>query len=438
MDHMKRSKATLGLCLGMLGACLLGVVASAQQASSLSVEKLLGKVVVAYRNGDLDKAWRSFSDFFEHPSRNDLHIDAFTDCFFDQRCPQPGALGRILGKPRAELAARIGGFCPRLRSPEVEAALLEAGVSESVVAQRRTTYDRIVVNGLNGTCAAWRREQLELMFIAPRVARIHQDVLPLAWYEHQLGGFGTAIDVLVGSSPLRLGVDTGSSIGSLYRRSAAFPRSEVVEFADRQTRAMGILEYLVATPARLTSLRVGRTVHQPFALDVSDNDLLWDHHPIPQNGNLGMTFLLRYPAVCFAWDEQRLHLGTLGPCVDGVEPDEPHLRGSLGVGFSVEAQDGTRFTASVDTGAWHTNCSAVFRTANGGEHAFVLGPHPALAGECLYDEAVLYKQAEYGFAQVTVRMNYLLRFRAFGWQRNPLRVYFVPRSAETEPLSVRE
>ena len=50
----------------------------------------------------------------------------------------------------------------------------------------------------------------------------------------------------------------------------------------------------------------------------------------------------------------------------------------------------------------------------------------------VYDEAVLYKQAEYGFAQVFVRMNYLLRFRAFGWQRNPLRVYFVPRSADVE------
>ena len=432
MDHMKRSKVTLGLCLGVLGACLLGVVASAQQASSLSAEELLGKVVVAYRDGDLDNAWRSFSDFFEHPSRNDLHIDAFTDCFFDQRCPQPGALGRILGKPRAELAARIGGFCPRLRSPEVEAALLEAGVSESVVAQRRTTNNQIVVNGLNGTCAAWQREQLELMFKAPRVARIRQDVLPLAWYEHQLGGFGTAIDVLVGSSPLRLGVDTGSSVGSLYRRSAAFPGSEVA-LADRQRLSRGIFEYLAATPARLTSLRVGRTVHQPFALDVSDNDLLWDHHPIPQNGNLGMTFLLRFPAVCFAWDEQRLHLGTLGPCADGVEqPDEPHLLGSLAVGFSVEAQDGTRFTANVDTGAWHTNCSAAFGKANGGEPAFSLGPHPALAGACLYDEAVLYKQAEYGFAQISVRMNYLLRFRAFGWQRNPLRVYFVPRSADVE------
>lgn len=32
-------------------------------------------------------------------------------------------------------------------------------------------------------------------------------------------------------------------------------------------------------------------------------------------------------------------------------------------------------------------------------------------------------------------MNYLLEFRAFGWQRNPLRVYFVPRSAEADRLT---
>ena len=73
---------------------------------------------------------------------------------------------------------------------------------------------------------------------------------------------------------------------------------------------MGILEYIPSTPARLTSLRVGRTLHQPFALEVSgDHDPLWNRHPIAENGHLGMVFLLRYPAVCFAWDEAAALLG---------------------------------------------------------------------------------------------------------------------------------
>ena len=213
----------------VLSACLLGVAANAQQATAPSAEDLPGEIIASYRMGDLPEAWGNFLVFLEHPSRNDLHTDAFARCFYEKRCPQPGALGRILVKPRAELASRIKGFCPRLRSPEVDAALVEAGVPETVVAQQ----------------------------------------------------------------------------------------------------------------------------------------------------------LLRYPAACFAWDEQRLYLGTLGPCAGGVEPDQPHLQGSLAVGFGVEAQDGTRFTASVDTGAWYTNCSAAFGTANLGDQAFALGPHAALADDCL-------------------------------------------------------
>lgn len=423
----------------VLGGCLLGVVVNAQQATPPSAEALLDEVAGSYRTGHLHGAWEAFMAFFEHPSRNHIHIDAFVQCFSDQQCPQPGALGRILAKRRAELESRVEGFCPRLRSPEVEAALLEAGVAPSVIAQRQRMYETIVANAFDGTCADWRREQLDLMFSAPSNNRIRHDILPLAWYEHQSGGLGTAIDVMIGASPLRLGVDTGSSLGSLYSASAQYPATEV-ELSSRQTRSLGILGYLVSRPARLTSLRVGGTVHQPFALEVSDEAFLWDHHPIGQNGNLGMVFLLRYPAVCFAWDEQRLYLGTLGPCAGGIEPAQPYLRGSLLLGFGVSAGDGTRFTATVDTGATHTNCSGVFRDANFGDQAFSLGPHTALEGDCLFDDAVIYRSAEFGFPQIFLRMNFLLRFRAFGWQRHPLRVYLVPRTAEspTQSTPVRQ
>ena len=168
-------------------------------------------------------------------------------------------------------------------------------------------------------------------------------------------------------------------------------------------------------------------------MQVSDAYVLFDRYPIPNNGFLAMAFLLRYPAVYFAWDDQRLYLGTLGPCAGGAEPYDAHLRGSLLIGFAAEADDGTRFTANVDTGGWHTNCSAAFGKANAGQTSFSFGDHPALGAECLFDEAVLFKPAEFGFSQVNIRMNDLLRFSAFGWQLNPLRVYFVPR-AEADPL----
>lgn len=110
-----------------IAACLLGVAVSAQQASLPGeAEPLLTDVISAHRAGDLNGAWDAFAAFFEHPARNELHTNAFVACFYGQGCPQPGVLGRILGKRRADLAPLVDGFCPQLRSPEVEAALLEA------------------------------------------------------------------------------------------------------------------------------------------------------------------------------------------------------------------------------------------------------------------------------------------------------------------------
>ena len=419
---------TVRLCIG---ACLLGVVVNAQQVTPPSAEPLLDEVMAAYRAGDLASVWSAFAAFFEHPLRNDLHIDAFSACFYEQQCPQPGVIGRILGKPRTEFSERIKGFCPRLRDPEVEAALLESGVSEPEISQWRKTYRRIVENGFNGTCEEWRREQLRLLWETREVASVQLSVLPMTWYESHPGGFRVAINAMVGSSPLWLGVDTGSTFGILRRPSPSFPTSQV-SIEGGPTRSKGILEYVYSTPARVASLRVGATEFQPFGLDVTDDEALWNPHPVSEIGHLGMDFLLRHRTVCFAWEEQRLYLGSVGPCAAGVQPRDALLLGSLAVGFEVEVRSGERFTVSVDTGAWHTNCSAAFAEAQAGNRAFSIGDHPSLAAECVFDEAVLYRQAEFGFPQIYVRMNYLLRFRAFGWALNPLRVYFVPRTEARE------
>ena len=409
-----------------VGACLLGVAANAQQTTPPQAEPLLDEVMAAYRTGDLPGAWSAFLAFFEHPARNELRLDTFAACFYGNGCPRPGAVGRILGKPRAELAARIDGFCPRLRDSEVPAALLEAGVSERRIAQWRKKYESVVSIAFGGTCEAWRQKQLRLMWETRPVADIQPDVLPIAWIRSQHGGFQVAVNAKAGSSPLRLGVDTGSTSGALARRSVAFPTAEV-RIEGGSTIAKGILRYMVSTPGRLASLRVGATLLQPYRLNVFDDDS-WAH-PVPHVGHLGMDFLLRHRAVCFAWEEQRLYLGALGPCALGVQPRDARLLGGLLVGFEVTASNGERFTASVDTGAEHTHCSTAFAEAQAGSGTFSIGDHPSLAAECVFDEAVLFKQARFGFQQVYVCMNYLLRFRAFGWRLNPLRVYFVPRIA---------
>ena len=405
----------------LAGACLFGAVASAEQAPPPSAEALLRQVIATYRVGDLQGAWNAFLAFFEHPSRNELHINAFTDCFYDRQCPQPGALGLILDRPRSELEPRLEGFCPRLRSPEVEAAL-----PPSALPERRAVYERIVANAFFGSCRAWQREQRELMFDSPSVGPRHADILPMAWVGDQDGGTTPAVALRVGAEPLRLVVDTGSSIGYLRKASPSFPGSAVTPLGHTRI-STGVFQRYEDRPARLTSLQVGRTVLRPYQLDIADHRPGSWRHPIPRNGVLGMAFLLRYRAVCFAWDEQRLHLGGLGPCAGGLAPDRAHLLGSLLLGLATQARDGTRFSAAVDTGNWFTHCSAKFVGANADELEISFAAQRALVGKCHPNDAVLFQPAEYGFPQIYVGMNDLLRFRAFGWELNPLRVYFVPR-----------
>ena len=72
------------------------------------------------------------------------------------------------------------------------------------------------------------------------------------------------------------------------------------------------------------------------------------------------------------------------------------LLGSLLLGFAVEAANGERFAA--DDG------DAAFAEAQTERADFSIGDHPALAGACSCDDAVLYKQAQFGFPQIAVCM----------------------------------
>lgn len=357
--------------------------------------------------------------FFRHPGRNELDSGAFIDCFFLERCPDIGVLGQIIGKPRAE-PANLETFCPRLRrDPEDKERMTKA--------ERRKMYDRVVTNGLRDTCPAWAARQRSQLNEAPIPATVVPEALPLTWYERQGGGFIPTIDVLASDTPQRPIVDTGSSGSILIMPLEEAARRADLELSDMRQRATGIHAVFSLTIAKLDELQIGRTLHRQVRFDVDDtNQKSWDH-PFPYASLVGMNILLRHDAVCFAWDEQRLYLGALGPCVNGEEPHEAWLTGSLGIHVSIPARDGTRFPAMFDTGATHTNCSSTFLEANGDELVFSFGDHPSLVGECVIDESVLFPGLEWGYSQISIRMNTLLQFRAFGWQLNPLRVFFVPR-----------
>ena len=69
-----------------------------------------------------------------------------------------------------------------------------------------------------------------------------------------------------------------------------------------------------ARAARLPSLRLGDTHIRDVTVSLIEAPAAL------REVRLGMTVLLRYESVCFAWKEMRLHLGNLGPCTDGLQP----------------------------------------------------------------------------------------------------------------------
>ena len=412
-----------------MALCLFCAVASAGQAPPPTPEDLLRQVIATYRVGDFEAAWDHYMAFFRHPGRNELDAAVFVDCFFLEHCPDVGVLGQIIGKPRAE-PANLEAFCPRLRrDPEDTERMTKA--------ERREMYDRVVANGLRDTCPAWAARQRSQLNESPVRAAVVPEALPMTWYEPQTGGFIPAIDVLAGNTPLRPIVDTGSSGSILIMPLDEAARRADLELSDIRQRATGIYAVEDLTIAKLNELRLGSTLHREVRFDVEDTDQITLDHPFQHASFIGMNVLLRYEGVCFAWDEQRLYLGTLGPCADGEQPYEAWLTGSLTIYVAIPSGGGAQFPAMFDTGERHTNCSKDFLAANGGRIAFSFGDHPALAAHCVIDESVLFPGLEWGYDQVSIRMNTLLQFRAFGWQLNPLRVFFVPRKPDHATAEAR-
>ena len=128
---------------------------------------------------------------------------------------------------------------------------------------------------------------------------------------------------------------------------------------------------------------------------------------------LGMGLLLRHRSVCFSWRESLLYLGEMGPCADGVQPFSAQLTGEFGLLLEVRS-DGESKWATVDTGAERTPCPLEFKQAPMQSYRF--GPHADMTMTCEWD----------GVMEALIGIDTLYRFTAFGWELDPLRVYFVP------------
>lgn len=382
---------------------------------------LLDSVIEHYRQGELESAWEAYRLFFSDPSNRDVDIGSFGRCFYRQDCPEVGTLAYILGKSEAE-AGDFRAFCPDWKGLET----VELG-DEDVDGFLRVLRDFRYV-ALGGSCAEWvkanavkfhprRSAHPPAPQVVPLVEPSARDPRPVA----EIGALGSRFAGLM---------DTGSTT-SLLSRDLAAGAMERVEL-------LGAVEGMYATGrrmvtlARLDRLRLGNEVFQRPVV-------AFESARFPENGGasstwaanvIGMNLLLQYEKVCFDWDGSKLHLGGLGPCARGLISDRSWLTGSQGIAVDTAIAPGVTVQATIDTGSVRTYCSRAFLERNGGNRRFAYGNHAELQAECTHHPDVRFDRWESGEPaqghQILLGMDALKRFAAFGWELDPLRVYFAP------------
>ena len=146
-----------------------------------------------------------------------------------------------------------------------------------------------------------------------------------------------------------------------------------------------------------------------------------------QELTLGNRPLLRHDAICFAWEEGKLYLGESGPCnaADRVSASGSLLHPQKLVPMMQFETDGPGdVRALLSTGSPSNRCKAEMAGL-----AFTLGNHELLTVRCDANAEPITDDYEF---DMIIGMETLAEFSAFGWELNPFRTYFVPRSSQFE------
>lgn len=403
-----------------LATAFPGDAAGASQADDHG-GALLDRVIEHYRQGELERAWDAYRLFFSDPSNRNVDVGSFGRCFYRQDCPEVGTLAYILGKSEAE-AGDFRAFCPDWKGLDT-VELSDGDVAGLLRLLRDFRYA-----ALGGSCAEWvkanavrfhpqRTTRRPAPQTVPLLEPSARDPRPVA----EIGALGSRFAGLM---------DTGSTTSLLSRDLAAG--------AMEQVELLGAVEGMYATGpnmvtlARLDRLRLGNEVFESPV--VAFEGARW-----PENGSeasawaanvIGMNLLLQYGKVCFDWVGKRLHLGDLGPCAAGMTPRRSWLTGSQGIAVEAALPPHGAVQAIIDTGSVRTYCSRAFLRHNGGNERFAFGDRAALQGTCTLHPDVRFDSFENGGPvrghQILLGMDTLKRFSAFGWELDPLKVYFAP------------
>ena len=396
-----------------------------RRSEQATPEALLRETVQAQRVGNFEVSWQALMAFFGHPDSNEVDIGDFGNYFLSPRSSTVWRLGSFLGKSKVA-AVNIEAFCPQWNRQRAQLRAEMAGEPPEAVDTLIKEFDFIRSRALHGSCAEWRQRQLVFLHEQP-VARPlpSSQTVSMEFEQFAAGHILPRVEISIADQPVSAIADTGSSDTSVLTSDpillSYLSGAKLLQNTSSVT-PQGSREYATL---RTPSIRLGNTEFREVLIDRPAGA------PRKEFGYvLGMNVLLQYPSVCFDWQKNRLHLGTLGPCRDGISEDNAYLTGTFVLYLSVTLQDGSVLPVLLDTGATGTECSKAFVSANDGRHMFAFGHHPDQAAECYESFDSFFPSVGSRFHQARLGMDTFRQFAAFGWELNPLRVYFVPKQTD--------
>ena len=386
---------------------------------------LLDRVVEHYQNGELEAAWEAYRAFFDHPENRNVDVDAFGRCFYQQKCPALGPLAFILGKSEAE-AGNFRSFCPDWGNHGI------GDLDADKLGEPEQTMRKFRDSALDGSCAEWVTSNAAWFQPRPATRRASQvlSLVPASPDDHR-----PFAEVAILGRRAKALIDTGATLSSVNIRLAeqVLEKVEIVQVIQVNTLRKRRPKVL----ARVNQIQLGdEEFSRPI---VVINDMRREDSgraaPAEWGHLIGMNLLLQYDKVCIDWDGSKLYLGDLGPCEGGTAPTRQWLTGSLGLGVHAKISSIDYVRAGIDTGSTITHCSQWFMEQNAEREAFSFGNNRAVTGECTYDPEIWFNNQERGAESpskhIILGMDTLSQFAAFGWQLNPLKVYFAPRSLDS-------
>ena len=351
-----------------------------------ALRALLREVERSFATGDLEGSWAAYRQFFRDvpPAHADWYL--LRHC---RSCPYVQVLAPILGKTKEDL-----DFHDRLYPRQESGARPRGWICDQLL---ELLFRKDSTLG-HSPASVPEAGQSRIQHFFVRTRGDLRPWLTVGWVDYRF----LAI------------VDTGSFTTVVAVDDWEGPTQGRIEHLGTSAEGIGYFGPLGLAPeVVLHDISVGRFRFQAIPAEVRDSS------------SIGMNVLLRYPAVCFSWATQQIHLGELGPCAGGLSPWGARLSTFTFTPIvEFETAHSPRTRVLVDTGSDRTACSAAMVDASGRHFRF--GDHEDMWLSCEHDDAYFLEGLPWYDA--LTGMDTLSRFDAFGWRLDPFTMYFVPKA----------